>query len=91
MTLIAAGFLATLVFTGVQPLWDTQFATTLLLIAFGSLVVLLNAAYQDGHTERATPRVLRYPGSLAALTLAPCFRAPAISPLPNSPLYVRAP
>ena len=71
MTLIAAGFLATLVFTGVQPLWDTQFATALLLIAFGALVVLLNAAYQDGHDERATPRVLRYPGSFAALALVP--------------------
>ena len=71
MTLIAAGFLATLVFTGVQPLWDTQFATALLLVAFGALVVLLNAAYQDGHIERAAPRVLRYPGSLAALVLLP--------------------
>lgn len=71
MTLIAAGFLATLVFAGVQPLWDTQFATALLLIAFGALVILLNAAYQDGHVERATPRVLRYPGSLAALVLVP--------------------
>ena len=71
MVLIASGFLATLVFTGVQPLWDTQFATTLLLIAFGALVVLLNAAYQDGHAERATPRILRYPGSLAAFVLVP--------------------
>jgi hypothetical protein len=71
MTLIAAGFLATLVFTGVQPLWDTQFATALLLIAFGALVVLLNATYQDGHAERAAPHVLRYPGSLAALVLVP--------------------
>jgi hypothetical protein len=71
MTLIAAGFLGTLVFTGVQPLWDTQFATALLLIAFGALVVLLNAAYHDGHDERAAPRVLRYPGSVAALALIP--------------------
>lgn len=71
MTLIATGFLATLVFTGVQPLWDTQFATALLLSAFGALIVLLNAAYQDGHAERATPRVLRYPASLAALGLVP--------------------
>ena len=71
MTLIAAGFLTALVFTGVQPLWDTQFATALLLIAFGALIVLLNAAYQDGHAERAAPRVLRYPGLLAALALSP--------------------
>ena len=71
MTLIAGGFLATLVFTGVQPLWDTQFATGLLLLAFAALVVLLNAAYQDGDAERATPQVLRYPGSLAGLLLLP--------------------
>jgi hypothetical protein len=71
MVLIAVGFLGTLLFTGVQPLWDTQFAATLLLIAFGALVVLLNAAYQDGHAARETPRVLRYPGSITAFALAP--------------------
>jgi len=71
MTLIAAGFLATLPFSGVQPLWDTQFATRLLLIAFSALIILVNAAYQDGDAERQTPRVLRYPGSIAALALVP--------------------
>lgn len=71
MALIGAGFLAALMFTGVQPLWDTQVATTLLLTAFGALVVLLNAAYQDGHADRAPSGVLRYAGSVAALTLVP--------------------
>jgi hypothetical protein len=71
MVLIGVGFLAALVFTGVQPLWDTNFAATLLLIAFATLVVLLNAAYQDGDAERETPRPLRYPGTIAALTLLP--------------------
>src|SRR5262245_28998091 len=71
MVLIGVGFLAALLFTGVQPLWDTQFAATLLLIAFSALVVLLNAAYQDGHIEHQAPPVLRYPGSVAALALTP--------------------
>src|SRR6185503_7526763 len=83
MALIAAGFLASLMFTGVQPLWDTQFATALLLIAFSALTVLVNAAYQDGDSERQPPRALRYPGSVAALSLVPfgsSCRVRAVSP-----------
>jgi hypothetical protein len=71
MALITALFLAALIFTGVQALWDTQVATALLLTTFGALVILLNAAFQDGHADRAAPSVLRYPGSVAALTLVP--------------------
>jgi hypothetical protein len=71
MALIGAGFLATLIFTGVQPLWNTQFATALLLVAFAALVVLINAAYQDGAAESAPPRLLRYAGSIAAVATIP--------------------
>ena len=48
MTVIAAGFLATLPFTGLAPLWSTKAATALLLAAAAALIVLINAAYQDG-------------------------------------------
>ena len=71
MALIVAGFLIALAFTGVQPLWATRFATGLLLVATGGLVVLVNAAYQDGDSERAAPRILRYAGTLASLAPVP--------------------
>jgi hypothetical protein len=48
MVVIAAGFLATLPFTGLAPLWGTKAATALLLAAAAALIVLVNAAYQDG-------------------------------------------
>lgn len=49
--LIAAGFLVSLPFTGLQPLWDTRFAAALLLAVSAALVILINAAYQDGQSE----------------------------------------
>jgi hypothetical protein len=71
LALIVAGFLASLPFTGLAPLWSTRFATALLLTAAAALVALINAAYQDGDAEHAPPRLIRYAGSLAALTLTP--------------------
>ena len=71
MALFVAGFLASLPFTGLAPLWATRFATGLLLTTGAALVVLVNAAHQDGQEEHAPPRVLRYAGSLAALMLIP--------------------
>ncbi|HUC66997.1 MAG TPA: DUF4153 domain-containing protein [Stellaceae bacterium] len=71
LALIVAGFLASLPFTGLAPLWSTRFATALLLNASAALVLLINAAYQDGAPEHLPNRVLRHAGSLGALTLAP--------------------
>lgn len=71
MAIIAAGFLVTLVFTGLKPLWKTGFAAGYLLAAAGYLVFLINAAFQDGEAERKPPLFLRLAGSLAALLLAP--------------------
>ncbi len=48
MVVTAAGFLATLPFTGLAPLWSTKAATALLLAAAAALIILINAAYQDG-------------------------------------------
>jgi hypothetical protein len=56
MALIGGGFLVSLIFTGLAPLWATRHAAALLLVAAAVLVILINAAYQDGHAERlATP------------------------------------
>jgi hypothetical protein len=71
MTIIAAGFLVTLIFVGLEPLWGTRHAAISLLTAAAMLVILINAAYQDGHAEREAPRILRYTGTLASLLLVP--------------------
>ncbi|MGH6869953.1 MAG: DUF4153 domain-containing protein [Rhizomicrobium sp.] len=69
MTLIAAGFLLTLFFTGLAPLWATKEAAGGLLTAAAALVVLVNAAYQDGNARR--PALLRGSEMVAALVLTP--------------------
>lgn len=57
MVVIAAGFLATLPFTGLAPLWSTKAAASLLLSAAAALIILINAAYQDGiEPPHAIPR-----------------------------------
>jgi hypothetical protein len=71
LTLIVAGFIVSLPFTGLAALWSTRFATSLLLTAAAALVLLVNAAYQEGDAEHAPPRLIRYAGSLAALILTP--------------------
>ena len=48
MTLIAVAFVAALPFTGLEPLWNTRRASTILLVAAASLIFLVNSAYQDG-------------------------------------------
>lgn len=69
MTLIAAGFLASLPFTGLEPLWKTKAATALLLTAAAHLIVLINAAYQDG--EDAPHLILKWAARIAGLLLVP--------------------
>lgn len=69
MTLFAAGFLFSLIFTGLDPLWKTRSAAALLLVSAAALIVLINAAYQNG--EDKPPFLLRWGASLASLTLVP--------------------
>ena len=56
MTVLAVGFIATLPFTGLSPLWSTRFATQLLLTVAAALVILINVAYQGGSQEETLPR-----------------------------------
>ncbi|HJW40153.1 MAG TPA: hypothetical protein VJ476_02875 [Rhizomicrobium sp.] len=71
MTLIAAGFTMSLVFTGLAPLWATREAAGLLLGAAGAVVILLNTAYQDGVNEHSRATVFRIAEFVAALVLVP--------------------
>lgn len=69
MALIAAGFLLGLVFTGFAPLWQTKAAAAGLLGAAAALVILINAAYQNGETAR--PALLRIAEFVASFALVP--------------------
>ncbi len=71
MTLIATGFLGSLTFTGLAPLWATRHASALLLTTTAALVVLINAAYQDGHAERKATLFFEMAIRLASLLLVP--------------------
>ena len=69
LTLIAVGFLLSLFVTGLAPLWQTKAAAAGLLGAAAALVVLINAAYQNGEHEQLA--VLRYSEAIASSALVP--------------------
>lgn len=79
MTLLAGAFLLTLPFTGLGPLWETRAAGAILLGAAASLIILVNAAYQDGGGEATRGRLLRWAGRVAALLLIPLVALAAIA------------
>ncbi|OYU75748.1 MAG: DUF4153 domain-containing protein [Alphaproteobacteria bacterium PA3] len=69
ITLIGAIFAVSLAFSGLQPLWDTKAATATLLGACIGFVLLINAAFQQGETDRKVQVVLKWCVRLAALLL----------------------
>lgn len=71
MTVLAAGFLAALTFTGLEGLWETGSATALVLSAAAALIILINTAYQDGRADNLPPRILQWAVRLAAVLLTP--------------------
>ena len=68
---LLAGFLGSLPFTGLETLWKTGHATSVLLGAAGTLVVLINAAYQNGEVEATVARAVRWSARIGALMLLP--------------------
>ncbi len=71
LTVLVGGFLAALPFTGLQGLWETGSATALVLAAAGGMIILINAAYQDGRTDNLPPVVLRVAVRVAAVLVTP--------------------
>ncbi len=69
--LIIGGFLLALPFTGLEPLWATKTATALLLAASLLLVVLVNAAFQDGSVSHEVALPIRVSARIAAVLLTP--------------------
>lgn len=76
MTLLVAIFVLALPATGLEPLWATRYASVTLLAGAANLVLLINAAYQDGAgvIGEAGPRlsvILRGAIGIAGLLLLP--------------------
>jgi hypothetical protein len=66
---LVAGFICSLPFTGLAALWETRHATSVLLSAATLLLVLINAAFQNGEAVVALP--LRVGARTAALLILP--------------------
>jgi hypothetical protein len=71
IAVLTAAFLAALPFTGLSGLWEQGSATALMLSAAAVLIVLINAAYQDGTDDTRPPLVLRWAVLLSSLLLIP--------------------
>ena len=71
ITVLAAGFLAALPFTGLEPLWATRSATAMILAATAALIILINTAYQDGEPDNLPPLVLRIATRVASVLVTP--------------------
>lgn len=71
VTVLTAGFLASLPFTGLEPLWATRQATSVLLVTAASLVVLINTAFQNGERAEQVNRAVRFCARLACCLLLP--------------------
>lgn len=69
--LLVGGFLASLPITGMSQLWATKHASALLLASAAVLVILINAAFQNGAVADQVPRVLRLSARLACYLLLP--------------------
>ncbi|ASG20786.1 uncharacterized protein DUF4153 [Nitrospirillum viridazoti] len=71
LAVIVVGFLGSLPFLSLQPLWQTHFATRLLIMAAILLIFLINCCYQDGAVERTAIAAKRWAGTVGALALLP--------------------
>jgi len=71
LVFLAGAFMLALPFTGLEPLWKTRSAAGILLSSAAVLIVLINAAWQDGEPDGVAPLVLRLSTRLAAGLLGP--------------------
>ena len=74
------GFLISLPFTGLAPLWDSGVPTTpVLLFAAAGAVGLINAVVGDGKADGSSNRVLRWSALLLSLSILPLAVISALS------------
>ncbi len=67
--LLVAAFLLSLPFAGIEKLWATRRAASVLLGTAAVLVLLINAAFQNGQVGQGVARVIKLSTRLAALLL----------------------
>lgn len=77
LTLFVLSYLSILPFAGLEPLWETEHATPILLVVTGAMALALNLVRGDGFIMLQLPRWLRY-GVELALALLPIFPAIAM-------------
>ncbi|MFZ4606367.1 MAG: DUF4153 domain-containing protein [Caulobacter sp.] len=77
LVVLVGAFMASLPFTGLEPLWKTKSAAAILLSAAAIMVILINAAYQDGEPDEPTPLVLRWAARAGGLLLVPLIAVAA--------------
>jgi hypothetical protein len=74
------GFLVSLPFTGLAPLWDSGVPTTPVLLAVAAGAVgLINAVVGDGKADGSSNRVLRWSALLLSLSILPLAVISALS------------
>jgi len=59
-SLILVLFLSVLPWVGLQPLWDTHDATTLMLVLQLAIIVLVNASWRDGRDAPMFPKSIQW-------------------------------
>lgn len=69
--LIVGGFLLSLPFAGLEPLWATRHASSVLLGSSVVLIVLINAAFQSGNVGSDVARVLRVAARVGCVLILP--------------------
>ncbi|USX16417.1 DUF4153 domain-containing protein [Oxalobacteraceae bacterium OTU3CAMAD1] len=69
--IIVTGFLCSLPFTGLQALWETRHATSVLLAAVVVLVVLINAAFQNGEAVAGVQTIVRLSTRASCILIFP--------------------
>ncbi|MFA7262969.1 MAG: DUF4153 domain-containing protein [Caulobacter sp.] len=71
LVFLTGAFMASLPFTGLEPLWATKSAASILLSAAATMIILINAAYQDGEPDEPAPVILRWAARVGGLLLVP--------------------
>jgi Domain of unknown function (DUF4153) len=80
LAIALVGFLVSLPFTGLAPLWDSGVPTTpVLLFTAAGAVGLINAVIGDGKADGSSNRVLRWSALLLSLSILPLAIISALS------------
>lgn len=72
-------FLLALPFTGLEPLWETEHATPILLVCAAGALLFVNAVIGSGKEERSPSRILQISAGVLSLSILPFSAMAAVS------------